>query len=385
MGRGGQQLQSLQERVSAVSVRPSRRGLCSGGRAGWLLAMTLSSAVCLESGLAFAQEDAASEEAASEEAPSAPPTEVQLKIDQATKQIEQLDYPAAQQSLFDVVQSGKATSAELAQAYFSLGTVEAALGNDVESTDSFYLALMIQPSLLFPEGGSPKIRQRLNEARSRVTEVGVLQLRAGIKDGVLDVRLDNDPLKLVKQVDVTMTRAGGESGKVTLEKGDRGEMRAEVESGVETIQVIAYDEAGNQLKVVDVDPAAPGSGLGDNPAGARPSIWASWGLWAGVAGAFAIGGTYFIMEASSLDSDIQDALDAPVPNPAEVARLQDNQDRVGTYGVIGLSMAGAAAVTSGALLLFGGDDAPKAESGTEAKLAPNISPGHYGARFTLKF
>ena len=89
----------------------------------------------------------------------------------------ELDYTGAQQALFAVVQSGKATSAELAQAYFNLGVVEAALGNDVESTDSFYLALMIEPSLLFPEGGSPKIRERLNEARSRVTEVGVLQVR----------------------------------------------------------------------------------------------------------------------------------------------------------------------------------------------------------------
>jgi hypothetical protein len=351
---------------------------------GWLLAFALGSGVCLQSGLVHAQEEAPAEGAA-EEAPSAPPTEVQLKLDQATKQIEQLDYPAAQQSLFDVVQSGKATSAELAQAYFALGSVEAGLGNDVESTDSFYLALMIQPSLLFPEGGSPKIRERLNEARSRVTEVGVLQLRAAIKDGVLDVRLDNDPLKLVKRVDVTMTRAGGESGKVTLEKGDRGDMRAEVESGVETVQVVAYDEAGNQLKVVDVDPAVPGPGLSADPVGTPPSIWASWGLWAGVAGAFALGGTYFIMEAGNLDADIQEALDAPVPNPAEVERLRENQDRVGTYGVVGLSLAGAAAVASGALLLFGGEDEPKAESATEARIVPNIAPGHYGARFTLKF
>ena len=253
-----------------------RQGLRHGSRFGlaWALAAGLSTGVCLHSGLAVAQDDAASEEAASdetkEEAPSAPPSEVQLEIDMAAKQVEQLDYPAAQQSLLGVVQSGKATSAELAQAYFSLGSVEAALGNDVESTDSFYLALMIQPSLLFPEGGSPKIRERLNDARNRVTEVGVLQVRAGVKDGVLDVHLDNDPLNLVKRVDVTMTRSGGESGKVTLEKGDRGEMRAEVESGVETIQVAAYDEAGNQLKVLDVDPGTSGSGNPGDAVGTTP-------------------------------------------------------------------------------------------------------------------
>jgi hypothetical protein len=240
---------------------------------------------------------------------------------------------------------------------------------------------MIQPSLLFPEGGSPKIRERLNAARSRVTEVGVLQARAAVNGGVLDVHIDNDPLKLVKRVDVTMTREGGESGKVTLEKGD---MRAEVESGVKTIQVVLFDEAGNQLKVLDVDPGADAAG-GADAVGTPPSIWASWGLWAGVAGVLAVGGTYFIMEAGSLDDDIQAAVDAPNPNPAEIQRLQDNQDRVGLYGVIGLSMAGAAAVTSGALLLFGGDDKPAKTEQTEARFVPAIAPGNIGARFTMTF
>src|SRR5690606_39258034 len=149
-----------------------------GGR--WLAMVAVATALGASPRPALAQdEDAASEESASEE--SAPPSEVMAKIDTAKGQIDQLDYPAAQQSLFEVVQSGKATSAELAQAYFNLGIVEAALGNDVESTDSFYLSLMIEPSIVFPEGGSPKIRERLNEARSRVTEVGVLQLRGVVR------------------------------------------------------------------------------------------------------------------------------------------------------------------------------------------------------------
>lgn len=345
--------------------------------ARWLLAGALASGTWAQVGVARAQDESA-------EAAEAPKSEVSEKVDRAKKQIEQLDFTGAQQTLFDAVQAGKATSEELAQAYFTLGGVEAALGNDVESTDSFYLALMIQPSLLFPEGGSPKIRERLNAARSRVTEVGVLQARGSIKGGVLEVHVDNDPLDLVKRVDVMMTREGGESGKVTLKKGA---MAVEVESGVQTIQVGLYDEAGNQLKLLQVDPA---SGKGANDAvGTPPSIWASWGLWAGVAGALAVGGTYFLMEAGSVDKDVQEAQDAPVPNPAEIQRLEDNRDRVGLYGVIGLSMAGAAAVTSGALLVFGGKDkaGSEASGGTpaEATLVPSLAPGNYGARFTLKF
>ena len=380
MGRRGAQRGALQESplvVDGEAVRVNARrhpNRVPGVR--WIAAGALSIGLMVSAGVAHAQDEAASSE---EEAK--PATESSTKIEQAKKQIEQLDYSGAQDLLFQVVQSGQATSEELAQAYFSLGVIEAALGNDVEATDSFYLALMIQPALLFPEGGSPKIRERLNAARSRVTEVGVLQARAAVKGGVLDVHIDNDPLKLVKRVDVTMTREGGDSGKVTLEKGD---MRAEVESGVKTIQVVLFDEAGNQLKVLDVDPAA-GAGGGAEAVGTPPSIWASWGLWAGVAGALAVGGTYFIMEAGSLDDDIQAAVDAPNPNQAEIQRLQDNQDRVGLYGVIGLSMAGAAAVTSGALLLFGGDDKPEKTEQTEASFVPAFAPGHVGAQFTLKF
>lgn len=370
---------------AATSARGHGAVVCGARRLGTLALAGLL--LCSAPGIALAQDEAAAEDAASEEAPSAPPSEVTTKIDAAKSQIGQLDYTGAQQTLFEVVQSGKATSAELAQAYFNLGVVEAALGNDVESTDSFYLALMIEPSLLFPEGGSPKIRERLNEARSRVTEVGVLQVRGVVRAGVLDVYLDNDPLNLVRRVDVMMTREDGESGKVTLEKGA---MRAEVESGVKTIQVALYDEAGNQLKLIDVDPSSNGLGAGGSPVGAPPSVWGSWGLWAGVAGALAIGGTYFIMEAGSLDEDIQAARDVPAPNPAEVQRLQDNQDRVGLYGVIGLSLAGAAAVTSGALLFFGGDDDAKdstegSADGAEATVAPTFAPGHVGARFSLRF
>ena len=382
MGRQGWQTTVLPVFPAAVPSGPSRKLRAGMSRcaARWLVAAALAGGTWVDASFVQAQEESSTEA----EAPPAPKTDVGEKLEAAKTEIEQLDYPAARDTLLVAIGSGTATSEELAQAYFALGSVEAALGNDVESTDSFYLALMIQPSLLFPEGGSPKIRERLNAARSRVTEVGVLQARGAVKGGVLEVRLDNDPLDLVKRIDVMMTREGGESGKVSLKKGS---MAVEVEPGVQSIQVGFYDETGNQLKLLEVDPKAGGSGGGaDVPVGTPPSIWASWGLWAGVAGALALGGTYFIMEAGNIDGDVQDARDAPNPNPAEVERLEENRDRVGLYGVIGLSMAGAAAVTSGALLVFGGKDADASgEATTEASLSPNIAPGHYGARFTLKF
>jgi hypothetical protein len=343
-------------------------------RAGWLGSVLLVLVMGLSARPASAQEPAAAGDQSA-------------KLEQAVKHVEQLNYPDARQLLFDVVQSGKATAEQLAQAYFNLGVVEAALDNAVESTDSFYVALMLQPSLLFPEGGSPKIRERLNEARSRVTEVGVLEVRAGVADGVLDVHVDNDPLKLVKRVEVLMTRSEGEVGKAAL---DKNELRAEVDPGVKSIQVVLRDEVGNQLKVLEVDPAAAKAPTGAQPIEAvtTPSVWSKWGLWAGVAGALALGSTYFIMESSDLAADIDAAEDEPEPDTAEIARLEDNRDRVGLYGVVGFSLAGAAALTAGALLILGGDgagdDADKGAS-TEASLVPSLAPGHVGARFSLKF
>lgn len=381
-----------------------RRGLLQGrpmgnhralGRVGgvpgraWARGVVVAALVC---GVGFTPTVAGAQEGASEgEEPNseqaAPVGEAGLKLEQAVQQLEQLSYAEAQQTLLGVIQSGQAMPDQLAQAYFNLGIVESALDNEVEATDSFYLALMLQPSLLFPEGGSPKIRSRLNEARSRVTEVGVLEAGAAVGDGVLDVQIGNDPLNLIKRVEVTMTRGGGETGTVELKKD---ELRAEVESGVETVQVVFYDEAGNKLKILDVDPAAKAPGAVPADISGSPSVWKSWGLWAGVAGAFAVGGAYFIMESGNISSDIDAAQDENPSDPTQIARLEDDRDRVGLYGVIGLSMAGAAALTAGALLLFN-DDEPASkgeaddEAASEATLVPSFAPGHLGARFQMRF
>jgi hypothetical protein len=336
-----------------------------------------------EPGRSVATDDAAADDAASGGGDS----EAAAKLEQAGKALEALNYTEAQQILFQVTQSGAATVDQLAQAYFNIGVVESALDNEVEARDAFYLALMIKPELLFPEGGSPKIRQRLNEARSRVTEVGVLDARASLVNHVLEVRLQNDPLGLVKRVDVQMTRSGGEVGKAKL---DKKAMRVEVDPEVTAIQVVLHDEAGNQLKVIDVDPSKTDDKAAPVDALSRPSLWGSWGLWAGVAAACALGGTYFIMESGSIQSDIDKEKKQPAPSDAKIQRLGDNRDRVGTYGVVGFSLAGVAAVTAGVLLAFGGKSSDKdkdkgKEKAESATLLPSGGPGQLGAEFRMRF
>ena len=112
MGRRGAQREALQESplvVAGETVRVNarhHRSWAPGVR--WLAAGALSVGLMASVGVARAQDEAASSE---EEAK--PATESGQKIDQAKKQIEQLDYSGAQELLFQVVQSGKATSEEV--------------------------------------------------------------------------------------------------------------------------------------------------------------------------------------------------------------------------------------------------------------------------------
>lgn len=306
------------------------------------------------------------------------------KLDKAKQQIEQLNYLEAQQLLFEVVQSGQATPEQMAQAYFNLGIVEAALDHDVEATDSFYLALMLQPSLLFPSGGSPKIRERLNAARSRVTEVGVLEVRANVLGGELHVHVDNDPLKLIKRIEVVKTNVDDKMSTTKLSKDD---LSTDMDGSVRAAQVVLYDEAGNQLKIIDVDLSGKTDAQPSAAVMSPPSVWKSWGLWAGVAGGLALGSTYFIMESSSISGEIDDAQNDPEPDPIEIARLEDDRDRVALYGLVGYSLAGAAAVTAGVLLITGDDGEAKSDesTGAEASFIPSFSPRHVGADFRLRF
>lgn len=298
------------------------------------------------------------------------------RLDQATEQLEALRYDEAREGFFAVVASGSADSEQLAKAYFSLGIVEAALNNGTSSTDSFYMALMVQPSLALGLGGSPKIEEFLNQARDRIVAVGALSARLVLKEGNLSIVIDNDPVSLVKGITVNTTTSDGESAQVSMEPG---EARVAIESGVESVEVILADETGNQVKVLTLDPAeatvADASNTGSSP-------WSGWALWTGVAAAGAGAGAYFFMKSGEQGDKASELRGSGSTDVTEFARLEDEEDRLGSYGLIGFGVAGAAALTAGAIVLFGDSDNKADQS---VAISPRLGPGNWGADLRFHF
>jgi hypothetical protein len=91
------------------------------------------------------------------------------------------------------------------------------------------------------------------------------------------------------------------------------------------------------------------------------------------------------VESGKLSDEVDAAKGEPVQDPNEIANLEDRRDETKLYGVVGLSMAGAAAVAAGALLFLQDDAPPKAEASSQARLVPNAGPRHIGAQFSMRF
>jgi hypothetical protein len=307
------------------------------------------------------------------------------QLDLALKEMGDLRYEQARSVLFEIIKSGKATAPELSKAYFNVGVTEAAVGNGVEATDAFYLALMVEPTLVLPKGGSPKIREYLNSARMRVMHVGVLDAHLSLRQGTLGVTIDNDPLSLVKQAKVVFSKGEGASSEASLDPS--GKMRIDVDDDVTGIEVWLLDENGNQLKALKVEPGATSTSEKPvpPPAGQNAVDGPSWvanpGLWAGVAAFFGATGAYFIVKQGKTQSRLDSVREEANPDPRYIDDLQGDKDRFGLFSIVSLSAAGAAAVAAGAILVLGGSD----EKPAQAALVPNIAPGRLGAQFNLRF
>ena len=301
------------------------------------------------------------------------------QLDQALKSVEDLQYDQARGMLLQAVESGKLQAADLVKAYFNLGIVESGLDNGVEATDAFYLALMLEPTVALPKGSSPKIREYLNEARKRVMQVGVLQVRLTLVRGELGVAIDNDPVSLVKQVKVTFTKGEGGTSEASLDP--KGKMRIDVGSDASDVQAELLDDNGNQLRVLK--PAEAGA---DKPkpkpvADANERSWvANWGLWAGVSVFFGATGTYLMLKSGQTEDALTRARAQDPSDPRAIQELEDDKDRFSLGGLVTLSVAGAAAVAAGTVIvLTSGDKEP-----AQATLVPSVAPGHLGAELNLR-
>jgi hypothetical protein len=300
------------------------------------------------------------------------------QLDQALKSVEELQYDQARGLLLQAIESGKLQAADLVKAYFNLGIVESGLDNGVEATDAFYLALMLEPTVALPKGSSPKIREYLNEARKRVMQVGVLQVRLTLVRGAVGVAIDNDPLSLVKQVKVTFTKGEGGTSEASLDP--KGKMRIEVGSDASDVQAALLDDNGNQLKVLKPAEAGGDKSKPEPAADANERSWvAHWGLWAGVSVFFGATGTYLMLKSGQTEDALTRA--RAQGDAGAIQELQDDKDRFSLGGLVTLSVAGAAAVAAGTVIVLTSGD----KEAAQATLVPSVAPGHLGAELNLRF
>jgi hypothetical protein len=211
--------------------------------------------------------------------------------------------------------------------------------------------------------------------------VGVLDAHATLKEGRLGVTVDNDPLSLVKQAKVVFSKGEGSPSEASLDPS--GKVRIDVDDDVTGIEVSLLDENGNQLKALKVEPGAssekPAPPAGKDAADG-PSWVGTWGLWAGVAAFFGASGAYFVVKSGKT----QTRLDSARADGAEqriIDDLQSDKDRFGLFGIVSLSVAGAAAVTAGTIIVLSGGDSEPAQ----ATVVPSIAPGHLGAQLNVRF
>ncbi len=300
------------------------------------------------------------------------------KLEEANGLLEGLQYERAREGFFEVVLSGSADPEQLATAYFNLGVVEAALNNGTSATDAFYLALMLQPSQALGLGGSPKIEGFLNQARDRLIAVGALSIHAEVRGGTLRVGVANDPVGMVKRLEVSMGESEGAASRADVDLGKGATL--EVASDVEAVTVTAFDESGNQLRVVELDPSEEAEDAAAS--GGGTSVWSRWELWAGLAAASAGGGAYFFMKSGERGDEATAERNRETPDAVAISRLEDEESRLGNYGLVGFGLAGAAAAAAGMILWFDGS-----ESGQEEDVAvlPAVGPGQVGAQFSMRF
>ena len=313
------------------------------------------------------------------------------ELERARKQIDELQYDLARQSLNAALAGGQASIDELVELHRLTGEVAATLGDAVAAQSAFERALSIRPSTTLPEGVSPKIAEPFEAARRKL---GDRRLTASatldVKGGKLRIEIRDDPAALVGGARGYLIAADGTEQQIEAKGTGKLELAAPTSPGMHA-RVEIVDATGNLLSEIDAD-SSGGTPTGqsgfiiaseDDGGGARP-IYKQWWVWAGIGGVAAVTGIAFGLSAKSAEDDLA-ALNGQVrddPYSADYAEAKALEDKAKSRALganISFGVAGACAIAA-VVLAFTGD-------GSEATSAPKatagVAPTDGGATFAL--
>lgn len=313
------------------------------------------------------------------------------ELERARKQIDELQYDLARQSLNAALQGGQASVDELVELHRLTGEVAATLGDAVAAQAAFERALSIRPSTTLPEGVSPKIAEPFEAARRklgdhRLTATATLD----VKGGKLHVVIRDDPSALVGGARGYLIAADGSEQKIAAKGTGKLELDAPTTPGMHA-RVELIDAAGNLLAEIDAD-SSGGTPTGqsgfiaaseDDGGGARP-IYTKWWLWASVGGVAAATGLAFGLAAKNVEDDLA-SLNAQVrdaPYSADYAEAKALEDKAKSRALganILFGVAGACAIAA-VVLAFTGDGG---ESTSAPKTTAGVAPTEGGATFAV--
>ncbi len=290
-------------------------------------------------------------------------------LDEAQRNIDDVDYAAAKRLVDKALAGGEMTRSELARAHRIAGEVSAAFGDAEAAKDHFARWIVLEEGAALPEGRAPKIAAPFAAARTSVK--GSLAIEVSIvRDGEVAkvVVGGDDPLGMISGIRVEV------GGRVFDEAGKRAELP--IGAGATTVVVVVIDAGRSELarETVTIAPkeVARVERKRGWPAAVRWPTWAGVSIVGlGVAGYF----TYRVrQDANALDKIRANPGEFSVQE-AEDARARGERDAL--IANVGFAVAGAAAVAMVLTYVLEPDAA--------VEVVPTASKGGAGLTVVLRF
>ncbi len=310
----------------------------------------------------------------------------------ARLELDGLRFDEARGSLEQALRAGVNGRGELAEIYRLTGQVLAVLGDTAGADASFRRLLALSPTAQLPAGTSPKIAAPFQTAQAYIHFHKLQPLAARVdlparEPLVVTVFVDSDPFGMVSGARVTFWNDAGAEQRSEARGG--GTISVDV-PGARRLVVHVVDQWGNRLVEAGTQDAplalelsAPATGGGGKDTPSRP-IYTRYYLWYAVALGFGAAGTWFGLQASASQDELDELNSTSAMHDFSDAKaVQDRGERQALIANISFATAGVFAAVGTVFLvrdLMGGKREKPSE--TAVRAAPALLPDGAGLVIT---